>query len=352
MAQLFYPRRTRPIDYAGLALQLSALKQRGDIAKGSQAQAEEGLSLRRESLAQKKKTFGKLYGATKLTGMPKRPGQTTGGLKEEFVPGIKEPELVKARQLAEWEEGMKKEPDMAALDGAIDKFGAEVSLFKEIQSNVVAGRETGKLWERNDSRRLAQQKKVMGEFGVYAENLNKKAFGLEKKGDYTKAKPYRELAKEIVRPGFIDDFYQVPESLRTKAVGSLEEFEAKKQIEAKYKTPAKGKTASERKLDGLASRYFQQTGRYYSAKRGVGQFIEDPNKEQIAQEALRSAQKIARQYVKAGGNIQDLGSESADQAPPDKGVTDEEISAILKQNGYAVTPENIKKFREKNKNAL
>ena len=234
----FIPRRRRPIDVASLGLQLMALKQRGDIAKGSQALTEKEQALRGRTIDLAEKTHGKVYGETKLTGRPKRPGQTTGGLVEERIPGIKEPELIKARQLADWETGMKKEPDMAALDGAIDRFGAEVSLFKEIQSNVMAGRETGKVWQRSDSYKLAKQKKVMGEFGVYAENLNKKAFGLEKKGDYAKAKPYRELAKEIVRPGFIDDFYQVPESLRTKATGSLEEFEAKEAIKAKYKAKA------------------------------------------------------------------------------------------------------------------
>ena len=348
----FIPRRRTPMDIAGLGIQLMALKQRGDIAKGSQALSEKELSLRGEKLTMEKKTFGKVYGETKLTGLPKRPGQTTGGLKEEFVPGIKEPELIKARQLSEWEEGMKKEPDMAALDGLIDRFGSEVPLFQEIKSNVVTGHETGKPWQRSDSYKLARQKDALGELGVYADNLRKKAFSLEKKGDFVKARPLRELAKEIVRPGFIDDFYQVPESLRTKATGSLEEFEAKEQIKARYKTSAKGKTAGERKLDGLKGSYERAIGQYYSATRGVGQFIADPNKEQVAEEAKKSAQVIARQYVAAGGNLQDLGVESADQVPPDKGISDEEVSAILKQNGYAVTPENIKKFREKNKDAL
>ena len=354
MGQLFYPRRTRPIDIATLATQLMALKQRGDIAKGSQALSEKELSLRGEKLTMEKKTFGKLYGETRIEGRPTIPGHESlgSGLKKVKTVGIEELKFIKARLLSEWEEGMKKEPDMAALDGAIDRFGSEVPFFKEIQSNVAAGREAGKAWQRSDSYKLAKQKKVMGEFGVYAENLNKKAFGLEKKGDHAKAKSYRELAKEIVRPGFIDDFYQVPESLRTKATGSLEEFEAKEQIKARYKTSAKGKTAGERKLDGLKGSYERAIGQYYSATRGVGQFIADPNKEQVAEEAKKSAQVIARQYVAAGGNLQDLGVESADQVPPDKGISDEEISVILKENGYAVTPKSIKTFRENNKNAL
>ena len=63
-----------------------------------------------------------------------------------------------------------------------------------------------------------------------------------------------------------------------------------------------GKVAKEpKKKDDLKQVYFQQIGRYYSAKRGVGQFIQDPNKELVAKDALRAAEIIAIQYVKNGG---------------------------------------------------
>jgi hypothetical protein len=68
-----------------------------------------------------------------------------------------------------------------------------------------------------------------------------------------------------------------------------------------------------KRLDDLSQRFFQQIGRYYSAKRGVGQFIQDPNKEAVANEALESAKLIAQQYVEAGGDPRDLGLDSIGQ---------------------------------------
>jgi len=42
----------------------------------------------------------------------------------------------------------------------------------------------------------------------------------------------------------------------------------------------------------------------------VGQFIEDPNKELVAQESLERARRLADQYVRKGGDIRDLGREA------------------------------------------
>lgn len=79
------------------------------------------------------------------------------------------------------------------------------------------------------------------------------------------------------------------------------------QQQTKLATHKEGLKGPRRDLKALSSRYQAQIGRYYSAKRGVGQFIADPNKEQVATEALKSAETIAVEYVKAGGKPEALG---------------------------------------------
>ena len=64
-------------------------------------------------------------------------------------------------------------------------------------------------------------------------------------------------------------------------------------------------------LESLKSDYMQTMGRYWSAKRGEGQFIEDPNAQQVAKEALKAAVVMAGQYKDMGGNIKDLGIDEA-----------------------------------------
>ena len=71
-------------------------------------------------------------------------------------------------------------------------------------------------------------------------------------------------------------------------------------------TDIEGKT-----LESLKSDYMQTMGRYWSAKRGEGQFIEDPNAQQVAKEALKAAVVMAGQYKDRGGNIKDLGIDEA-----------------------------------------
>jgi len=101
--------------------------------------------------------------------------------------------------------------------------------------------------------------------------------------------------------------------------GTQEEWEEKQARLQKDKLAiieAKGKEGgklTEKQKEGakkqkLASdRYFQTIGRYYQAQRGVGQFIADPNKEQVAGEALEAAETLAIKYVKDGGKAEDLG---------------------------------------------
>jgi len=77
-------------------------------------------------------------------------------------------------------------------------------------------------------------------------------------------------------------------------------------IGAKARVEAASKKKTENK-DTLRKTYFKQLGRYYSAKRGVGQFVADPNKELVADKALKSAENIAIKYVQSGGDPEDLG---------------------------------------------
>jgi len=72
----------------------------------------------------------------------------------------------------------------------------------------------------------------------------------------------------------------------------------------------KQEIAEKGELGILASRYEKHLTQYRSAKRGVGAFYEDPNKEQIANEALKSAKIVSQQYIDAGGDPKNLGIES------------------------------------------
>ena len=84
-------------------------------------------------------------------------------------------------------------------------------------------------------------------------------------------------------------------------------------IDATGKTIATGpkKNTIPKGLESLKSDYMQTMGRYWSAKRGEGQFIEDPNAQQVAKEALKAAVVMAGQYKDRGGNIKDLGIDEA-----------------------------------------
>jgi len=73
-----------------------------------------------------------------------------------------------------------------------------------------------------------------------------------------------------------------------------------KQVTKEGKTPAET-------VEGLADLYKYHIGQYNQASRGVGQFIEDPNKERVAKESLERALTIAIQHKKAGGNPSALG---------------------------------------------
>ena len=60
-------------------------------------------------------------------------------------------------------------------------------------------------------------------------------------------------------------------------------------------------------LKDISTWFKWHLGQYNSAKRGVGQFLVDPNKDQIAQDELGRAATMAKRYSEKGGNLEDLG---------------------------------------------
>lgn len=105
-------------------------------------------------------------------------------------------------------------------------------------------------------------------------------------------------------------------------------------------TEGKGEEAErkrgQKELDTIRQDYFNEIHQYNMAKRGVGQYIADPNKEQVAQESLERARRLADQYVRKGGDIQDLGEEKpqmGDVLP--EGLTEEMIKFYVDQHGMS-----------------
>ena len=61
--------------------------------------------------------------------------------------------------------------------------------------------------------------------------------------------------------------------------------------------------------------YFQAIGRANDAKRGTGQFVPDPNKEDVANQEYQRAQELRDAYVEAGGNLKHLGETENPKVP-------------------------------------
>ncbi len=73
------------------------------------------------------------------------------------------------------------------------------------------------------------------------------------------------------------------------------------------KAPPTTATPEERKLNKIASRFQNASNQYNSATRGVGRFIEDPNKERIAKESFVKSLNLAVDFKKNGGDPNSLG---------------------------------------------
>lgn len=73
------------------------------------------------------------------------------------------------------------------------------------------------------------------------------------------------------------------------------------------KGPKFKETKKKDNLKELSKNYFQAIGRANSAQLKVGQFVQDPNSEAVAQQEYERAKALLDQYTKAGGNPADLG---------------------------------------------
>jgi len=71
--------------------------------------------------------------------------------------------------------------------------------------------------------------------------------------------------------------------------------------------PQTEKEPANKKLSDLSKRFDQAIGRARSAHRGVGQYIADPHKEEVARESYEQALTVAIEYHKEGGDPADLG---------------------------------------------
>jgi len=114
---------------------------------------------------------------------------------------------------------------------------------------------------------------------------------------------------------------QVKSDKKDKAAMDRAKLAADARIKAaNISASKKDDTSNTKELESLKSDYMAQVGRGYSAERGVGQFVEDPNKQVVAKKAYESAQIIAQQYVNSGGKWEDLGLEDPGKAPEAKEV--------------------------------
>jgi len=145
-------------------------------------------------------------------------------------------------------------------------------------------------------------------------------------------KAYVDMKKQMLDQQKADETERKNKAMEGKTTAETETIEEKN----------KGK-----KLESLKSDFMQQIGRGYSAERGVGQFVEDPNKQLVAKKAYDSALIIAQTYVNSGGKWEDLGledpSKKTDELP--EGLTEIDIDHNMKK--YNKTREEvIAKFLE------
>ncbi len=67
------------------------------------------------------------------------------------------------------------------------------------------------------------------------------------------------------------------------------------------------KQPKNKRLAELKKSYFQAIGRANAATLGVGQFVPDPNRQQIADQEIKRAEELKNEYIRSGGRPADLG---------------------------------------------
>jgi hypothetical protein len=130
---------------------------------------------------------------------------------------------------------------------------------------------------------------------------------------------YDGLKVEVKKEGTLTDVQKyenevklkgIPQAVATKpGEGQVTLSPGQTRVDASGKEIATGGEVDKKpkELESLKSDYMQTMGRYWSAKRGEGQFIEDPNAQQVAKEALKAAVTMAAKYKEMGGDVKDLG---------------------------------------------
>jgi len=97
------------------------------------------------------------------------------------------------------------------------------------------------------------------------------------------------------------------------------------------------KEKEDKTLANLKKEYKSLKDKFRSAKRGVGQFIEDPNKAEVAESYRKEMMRAAQQYVEGGGNPEDLKltreeyntMTGADATTLPEGVTEEDLQHTM-----------------------
>ena len=92
--------------------------------------------------------------------------------------------------------------------------------------------------------------------------------------------------------------WEAEQAVRERRVTAMEGKDEKESLEAKAKRT---------KLESLKKNFFSLINKSRSMEAGVGQFVPDENKAQIAEEIMGQATKLAEQYKAAGGDLSDLG---------------------------------------------
>lgn len=322
MSRFYIPRRRSPIlDIAGLALRYADIKQRGDIAKTGQKLTERELELReRESKSE--------YGFDMQTKHP------TEGVISQHVPGLAERRVKTGERHADiaeseaerkerdytvqWERRMDEPPQPANLINLKDKMPA----FAPMINSILEGIQSGKINTRWDAYYDRKQNETM-DLKTARDAVEKQISKATKEGKHTEAAQLGQLYNAL-KPGFLEDFFGFPKALREsrpemaleapttkdeRLYETAEGWQEREKAIGKKKPikPTTGKTPKEKGLKEFSDLYKYHIGQYNQASRGVGQFIEDPNKERVARESLKRAITIAIQHKKAGGNPADLG---------------------------------------------
>ena len=228
---------------------------------------------------------------------------------------------------------MTGKPQPARLIG----LSKQVPAFEPIVNVVLDGITQGEINDRWDAYYLLKGSEAI-HLQTARDNLEKEISSLAKKGKHTQAAQLGEIYNQL-RPGFLEQFFGFPQemmppeakmSLKAPAEkvtwgtetkgpgGTLRQKSSSGKISTTYKPPAEGKSEVAKTKEDLADLYKYHIGQYNQASRGVGQFIEDPNKERVAKESLERALTIAIEHKKAGGN------------PAELGITPESIRAQFK----------------------